>query len=589
MGTKKTAASGASENQKKRISAKVIAIIIALITTVAAIVTATVLIVVDAVKKDKGFDYIKSDLSKYVELSLDDYMNYELELSIAKPHFGEEGDTIKVNDVEVALLNLISSESYRKLAEGDGAFVSNIAVTPGDKVLIRYRGYTINDKGEEITVSTGMSNIQASYDTEIQIGDDNSSFLPVGFELGLIGKNPQDYAKFEQITTGKPTADMVAYVSFERLIEGGDSKKDTLKATNMRMDLADEEVDKVFGEGFTEKLLSFDIGTTYNNVTAKINGKNYTYSNLVINFTTTCEKASTSANGKAPLVVEGYFPYDFGVEGTATAGLRDKPVYYQVFIQGVQAYDTPELNDDFIRQVINEKGSEITEEKLLTYAGATLVDKYKAYAKELIIEAYEEAYDIMVEDAMWNHYLEKAKIKKYPEIKVTKIYDEYVDDVYYQYDYNGGSLQDSEGNFTNYDTLDEFAVAYLGLSEGADWKDTLYKMSEDLVKERLVLYYIIQAEELIESEDQVTAKVEEIKAEYYDEYIKQYLEYQEKTEADFTPEEYQNFLEERKTEIFDYYDDDYFTETAYYELALVKLREYPTVYTLNNPKPAATE
>lgn len=577
--TANVAAVNSAPKQKKTLSAKVIILLVSAIAILATVITATVLIIVDSIRRDDNFDYITSDLTKYVDLTLNDYKNYELELSIAKPH---------EIDLDVALLNLISSEEYRKL-EGDGAFVPGIEVTPGDKITIRYRGYTIVD-GVEKTVASAMSNFIYDYDTELQIGDSNTSF-PVGFELGLIGKNGNDYAKFEKITSGKAADhehgdDWVVYVSFERLVEGGDSKKDTLKATSMRIDLADEDVDETFGEGFVEKLKSFNIGDVYNNTVLKIKGKNYEYSNLTIDFATTCEKAATSANGKAPLVVEGYFPYDFGIEGTATAGLRNETVYYQVYINQVQRYSTPELNEEFILKVIGEKGSEITEKELREeYEGKDLVEKYKAYAKELINKAYEEAYDIMVEDAMWNHYLKKAKIKKYPESKVKEIYNEYFDDVYYQYDYNGGSLQDSEGNFTSYDTVDAFAVAYLGLAEGVDWKDTLYTMSENLVKERLVLYYIMKMENILPSSEKLAAKVDEIKKEYFDEYIKQYLEYQDKTKEDFTETEYQQFLKDREEEIFEYYDQDYFEETAYYEIALETLKTYPTVYTLDNPKP----
>ena len=99
----------------------------------------------------------------------------------------------------------------------------------------------------------------------------------------------------------------------------------------------------------------------------------------------------------------------------------------------------------------------------------------------------------------------------------------------------------------------------------------------------------MQKENIVPSESVLSKKVNEIKQEYYEEYIKQYLEYQEKTKEDFTDAEYKKFLEERREEIFDYYDDEYFTETAYYELALETFRTYPTVYTLNNPKPAQTK
>ena len=542
--------------------------------------TVVIMILLALVSCDSNFDYIKSDLTKYVELSSTDYKNYTLEISLAEPH-----DI----DVDVALLNLVSSEKYRK-QEGDGGYVRNLAPTPGDRVVIRYRGYIINSKGEEVTVSTSMSNIAMPQDTEIQIGDDNTSFLPVGFELGLIGKNPEDYAKFEQITSGKAQDDWVVYVSFDRLVEGGDAKKDTLKATTSRIDLSDtEEADKVFGEGFVEKIKSFEIGQTYNNIVLKINGKNYEYNNFVVKYATTCEKASTSENGKAPLVVEGYFPYYYGLDGTATAGLRNDTVYYQVFIQKVQPFSTPELNDEFILQVVGEKDSAITEAELREYEGETLVDKYRSYAKEAMKEAYETTYADMVEDAIWDHYLQKAIIKKYPEKKVREIYNKYIADVEYQYDYNGGALTNSDGDFVKYQNIDEFAIAYLKLSDDDDWKDVLYKMSEDLVKERLILYYIMQKEGIVPTEENLSAKTEEIKNEYLEEYVKQYLEYTDKTEEDYTDEEYKKFLEDRKEEIFGYYDEPYFKETAYYEIALEKFRTYVTVYTLDNPKPAETE
>ena len=578
MANKKAAV--AAPVQKFKLSAKFIIVAVTALALLATIITASVILIVDAVKRDVSFDYIGSDLRNYVDLSLDDYKNYELELSIAKPH---------EIDVDVAILNLVSAKEYRTLV-GDGTLKNNVAVTAGDMVRIYYKGYTHNDDGEEVIVSTAMSNFTLAKPTDLQIGDANEAF-PVGFELGLIGKNPQDYAKFGKITSGK-AADhehgdkWVIYVSFERLVEGGDSKKDTVKATSMRIDLEDSDVEKVFGEGFLSKIKNFNVGDTYNDVTVKINGKNYTYSNLVINFATTCEKAETSENGKAPLVVEGYMPYDYGIDGTATAGLRNKTVYYQVFIDYVQQYDTPEFNDEFVLKVIGEKGSKITEEELSEYEGESLTDKYRAYAKELIYEAYEEAYDIMVEDAMWNHYLKKAKIKKYPGIKVDEIHSEYIDDVYYQYDYNGGTLSDSEGTPKSYDNIDDFARAYLSLAEGADWRNTLYTMSESLVKERLILYYIMKAENILPTAEKLAEKVAEIKKEYLDEYIRQYLEYQKKTEDDFSEDEYKQFCAEREAEIFEYYDNDYFQETAYYELALETLRTYPTVYTLDNPKPA---
>ena len=593
----KNASYYSSDFKKKKLSSAGVAIIVTAAILVVTLLTVGILFLVDAIKRDKWFEYTKSDLTKYITLSEDDYKNYELELSIAKPH---------AIDIDVAILNLISAERFRTQVGNGGAY-TNIAVTAGDKVTVRFRGYTLDEDGHEVVVSTAMSNITYKDGTQIQIGESNTSF-PVGFELGLIGKNPQDYAKFEKITSGKAKdhpngQDWVVYISAERVPTasvGTDSEKsDTLKMQSKRIDLSDkEDVDKYFGEGFTDIIMGYEIGTNYSREFT-INNKGYTYKTITIDFATTCEKTSTSENGKAPLTVEGYFAYDYGIEGTATAGLRNKTVYYDVFIEEIIPYDTPiaspaELTDDFILELIREGDSDLTEEELNTYDGSTIVEKYRSYVKKYLDDAYEEALDIMIENAMWNRYLELAVVNKYPKDKVEKIYTEYLDDVQYQFDFNGGSLQDSNGTPQSYETVDAFAIAYLGLSEGDDWKATLYTMSENLVKERLILYHILKEENLMPTDKELADKVNEIKAEYLDEYLKQYIAYKEENDSSFDKstlvgDAYDSFVEERKKEIFDYYDDDYFEETAYYEIGLEVFLTYPTVYTLDNPKPAATK
>ena len=179
----------------------------------------------------------------------------------------------------------------------------------------------------------------------------------------------------------------------------------------------------------------------------------------------------------------------------------------------------------------------------------------------------------------------KAEVKKYPAIKVDAIYKEYEDDVYYQFEQTGGSIQDSyTGEYNSYENIDDFAVAYLGLtySQDKDWKKVLYTMSENLVKERLVLYYLIQVEDIKITDKMFEDELAAIKQEYIDEYIKQYLDYEEKTREEYTDEEYEKFVEEREAELFDYYDEEYFKETTYYELALREFLKWPTVSTLDD-------
>ena len=135
----------------------------------------------------------------------------------------------------------------------------------------------------------------------------------------------------------------------------------------------------------------------------------------------------------------------------------------------------------------------------------------------------------------------------------------------------------------DYDIHDDYAKSYLSLSDKEKWEDVLYEMSENLVKERLILYYVMKAEGLTPTEEQFAAELAAIKQEYIDEYVRQYIEAQLESDEDYDDHltDYDAFLEARKEELFDFYDEDYFKETTYYEHVLPTLLSYATVSDLN--------
>ncbi len=543
--------------KKAKLTPAAISLIVtaAIVLIIGAIVAA--IFISDAVKSDKNFDYHKSNLSKYVSFSEEDYKNYSLEIDIAKP---------RSIDVDVAILNLIASDKGEVLNDG-AKLTSPVIVTPGDVVDIWYRGYLLDDEGKEVTVS-GMCNFSSASAASLGIG--SGQFVP-GFELNLVGKNTGDYPKFVKITEGEIKETHIAYVSYSRLVEGGNEKTEKKSGSYVRLDLSDETLDETYGAGFRAQILAATIGEK-TSFAVTMDGKTHNYTDTVVNFVTECEVD--------PLVIQCYFPYDYG-----TATLRNEDAYFEVYIEAVQQYECPEFTDEYVLNKVNEKESAITESELMEYEGDTPTEKYRAYAKEYLDNAYEENYEAMVEDAMWEHYLAKAEIKKYPGIKVDAIHKEYVDDVYYQFDQTGGSIQNSiSGEYENYDNVDDFAIAYLGLtySENKDWKNVLYTMSESLVKERLILYYLMQEEGIKVSASEFDEELQKVKQEYIDEYVKQYLEYEEKTREDYSDEEFAKFVEDRKVELFDYYDDEYFEETTYYEIALREFLKWPTVSTLDD-------
>lgn len=564
-----------NSTKKFEFNQKNIAIIITAAVLLLVTIVTSVFLIVDAVQEDRGFDYFESDLSKYVELSENDYKNYKLEIDFARP---------KDIDIDIALLSLVAAE--KGAVADNGVFSSKYTVYPGDVVQIWYRGYIFDEEGNPISVD-GMSNMSNTKPTQITIGE--GAFVP-GFELGLVGKCSDDYTRFEKITDGVVEEDQVIYVTYTRMPVGGDEKKDKETGSFVRIDLSDPDVDEKFGKGFKSTMLAgIKIGTGLD-FKAEINGKMYNYTNTTVKFATECEKSENV------IKVDCYFPYNYGSDGTASANLRNEKAVFEVFIDYVQHYELAEgvswdsekntyvISDEFVSKKVKEEGSLVTEEELLTYEGETLLEKYKSYAKSYLEQSYEETYRELVEEAIWAHLNKKAKIKKYPKSMVKPIQDEYVEDVYYQFKEKGGTLTDRNGVTTTYDTVDEFAVAYLSLAyTQIEWRDYLYSLAESLVGERLILYYLLnEIDGLMPDEATLAAKVQSIKDEYIDEYVKQYLEYDKKTEADFTPEEYEEYVKERTEEILSYYDDDHFIETAYYEIAFDTLVTYPEVSTLDD-------
>ncbi len=566
----KVASRWSKMTKKKRILTVVISVVTLL--AVAAAIVLPIVLLSDG--DDKNFEYTTADLTKYVDFSAGSYKDYTLDIDIALP---------KDIDPDVAMLNMLARDASTE-PEFDGAYKKTEPVTPGDVVHIWYRGYLLDENGEELSVS-GMCNYGNSSPTALTIG--SGSFVP-GFELNLLGKMPHGYTNFK-ITSGEVKETQIAYVSYSLYTEGED-EDDAKKSTTVRVDMSSDEVDEKMGEGFKERLLGRTIGEELAFDTVK-NGKTQHYINFKVDFVT--EKEPNA------YVVECYFPYDY-----SSSSLANQTAYFEVIIVQTQIYDTPDytyeqdadgkyrfnLTNEYIEQKLAEDDSPITLEELMEYEGEELWQKYRAYAEAYLMDAYEENRRALIEEEMWTYYLKYAKILKYPQNKVDAVYREYYDDVLYQYEYTGGSISlgydsdyDGIDDTEYYDNIDDFAEAYLGLyySE-TEWKDYLRSLSESLVAERLILYYIMQQENLTPTEEEFEQRLAALKQEYIDEYLLQYAEEFEVDTSKYTEEEYEEYVAKRTEEIFDYYDESYFRETTYYEIALETLITYPTVTTMDD-------
>ena len=501
----------------------------------------------------KKFDYLSDNLDEYIEFS-QDYKNLKLEVDIAKPH-----DI----DVDVAILNMIYGDRS-DTPKYNGTVTSPITITAGDVVYIWYRGYILDDEGGEIAVS-GMSNFGGSAASSLAIGSNN--FVP-GFELNMIGKNTGDYSKLEKITYGNLTEDMIAYVSYT-LVKGNDSEnKETV--TNKRIILS-EDLDATFGKGFKEKLLSLEIGKKLI-LNTTLNDEIYSYTDLKVSFATKSEDN--------PMVIECYFPYDYSMKT-----LRNETAYFEVYVDGVVVYDCPEFTDEYLKGKIEDGDVAVTLDELNKYEGDSLTAKYRDFAAKKMDELYRAKYDELVEEAVWNYLDGIVKVKKYPEAEVDKVYEDYVDDITAEFLSSGGKVSNSlTGSTTTYDTFAAYATAYLGLTSTSKmtWDEYLYSEAEIIVKERLVLYYLIKTENLLPTDEEFNATLAEVEQEFIDEMVAQYLYYAGKSKEDYTDEEYAEVIEECTEMVYNNFDTDYFKLRTYYNIFAKTAITWPEVSTFDD-------
>lgn len=532
-----TKAPVAKENTKAPMAKKTKIIITSAVAAV--LLVAFVVGLVAVIVSQRDFDYLNDNLKAYIEIDKSDYVGKTITLPI---------DKVDDKMVQREILYLLYSEREKE-AEYDGAGMLNIPITVGDEARIYYRGYTIDEEGNEVEIDRG--NNMTGEIAKLAIG--SGSFVP-GFEEGLIGINPKEYPKFSKITSGKIMPDYVLYVSGKAIYSDGS----TGEFTSKRVDLSAKNLDKEWGENFLTYMIggktpdgtSYEaksIGTEIKDSVSLTRGEGTViYTELKVNFATTCEKN--------PLTVETKFPADY-----TTESLRGATVYFDVYIKNVVVYDTPEYNDKFVTETLK-----ITEEELKDYEGETLADKYREKIKEDLTKEYEIIRNNLIENAIWRLVTDNTEFKKFPEKEVLKQYGMYYDELAADYVYYAGQ----------YSSIGEFAVAYYGLGEGADWTKYLIDKSKSVVAEKLCFYYVIRENNIIPSDEDFSRLYDEIVAEELEVYLENYQEELDEIEDEAQKEKR---IAELRKQMINNYTKDYFVQGVHYSYAIEKIKDMFTI------------
>lgn len=431
--------------------------------------------------KVKRIDYLNDSLDKYLDPQPEDYKNIELELNVPKP---------TQKDVDEFILN--------KLAAGakDAGKVSinyqfNTPISAGDRIYFYYAAYLKDENGNRIKELDGLNNCVdygknsdqpqvfvvgsrdfgfldgINYELESAINNVYSGRYIRGFENGLIGVVP---TKFKFYTVGDVEPDDIVYATATYVDDAGRLYDEV----DVRIDLGDANCEKIWGEGiYTYVIEGHQIGDRSRNLpttlTCAESGKRITYTSFVVNY--------VSDGAEPTAVLETTFPYDH-----PDKSLQNATVYFDIFIEKTEDYNTPALDDAFVIDYLK-----LSEEKLSAYEGTSVAEKCRAYYLEQLNKEYEVNRNLLAEERLWEKLKENIEIKKLPEREIIYEYQDYVF-------FKELELEAENNAGAGYEDIDDFMEADLGLSVGGDWENIVYSMLEDEVIEKLIFYSILKKE-----------------------------------------------------------------------------------------------
>ena len=573
----------------------------------------------------RRFDYLSGDISKYITLSREDYVGYEINATVSEP--------TELDISERILKTLVKNKSKTAYEEGKAYFAPPFPIGAGWILNIWYRGYTLDENGNKIDFSGGC-NYLSQKPENLEIG--SGKFIS-GFEISLIGKNMQDYSEIKTVTTGTVESGDIVIVTMNTMFPDGTGEENVTKY----IDLGDSNIEQVFGTGFREELIGAKIGDTFDQpfITSFDNGDAIfdsvtvksvkravmTYTDgeyregdiVTVQYTVTeptkaprttskgfmlsqseldsgnsangalrelfyellgggtvgevKETSKTDANGTVysnPTVtkVERRENKPITIDAHfpydySEESLRGKTVKFDVYVNDAVIYETPELDDSFITETLK-----LTPEELSEYEG-TLTEKYREKIKSELFEEYREKLNAELEELAWQHLFDKVDFdrNKLPRGELRWFVNSYKDGFNEYYSAYKGS----------YETIEAAAMDYFGIKNGALWKDFVKDLSVQDIVTKMIFYHISIEEDFLPSGDELDTLLRE----KIDELLEDYLISKKCEREDYeTEEEYLRAVSAYEKQMIEEHGGEaMILDALYYEIAMPKIVALATV------------
>ena len=496
------------------------------------LVSITVGLLVYFLRDDEKFDYITSDLSEYISISEDDYKGYTVSAG---------DDEVTDSTVQRKINALLYGERSAR-PENNGGEVTTVPVTLGDKAYIYYLVRIENNGIQEVlSPASAMTSYNAygvgSYKFEpVPIIDRSSDWCvpyAFGFDDALIGVTPSEHKLSSDgvVTDGKVALSDRIAISYVR---------DGIKMSALT---TLDECDSIYGTGMREFLSAAKIGVGSGEITTELSGNVCVYNNIRIDYALRRDNSHS---------FEITFPMNY-----ADPELRGKTATCEVWFKGTVIYNVPEYDASFITETLG-----IKEEELSKYQGDDTVARHKAMIRSECLADAENVRELLTEEAVWNHLVNSAEIKKLPREAVESVYNDTYNWIYLVY---------ANRYSTKFTSAEDFAAYYYGLADASLVPSYVVSLAEREVSEKLIFYYISRENGLLPTGDEFTSAYEAAVDEQFEHYVNTSL----KAELDaLEGEAKEKRKAELRTEMIETLGEEYFAESVYYGVAFPIILDY---------------
>lgn len=178
--------------------------------------------------------------------------------------------------------------------------------------------------------------------------------------------------------------------------------------------------------------------------------------------------------------------------------LAGKDVTFYVYVSWSVEYTIPEYTESFVRDKLK---FESDEDDILAAHRKSVKANLEAQAQSAI--------ENIKASTVWTKLIEAAKVIKYPEYEVEYYYDYYMGELEYYYQYY---------TYMGYkfESMDDFAIQFLSLEKGADWKAEITKYAKEDVVQTMIYYLISEQENMPLTDADYDAEITRL-IEYYKE------------------------------------------------------------------------